>query len=250
MKQSYQKKIRLYCDVRLHLNDFIQLNYKDSHYLKNVMRCKVNDIIIVFNEIDNEFLAKIKNINKKNVTLQVQKQKPNIENLNDIYLIFSLVKKDQIEHIIQKSTELGVKIIFPIITERSSIKDINYSRLQLIAKEASEQCERITLPKIMNIMTLNNLIESWDVDRKILFADEILVENNNKILLNKNDFSSSALLVGPEGGFSKDENKMLKKKNFIFPISFGNTILKADTAAVVGLSYLNFLNSTYEINYQ
>lgn len=248
MKQSYQKRIRLYCEKKLCLDNFIELNYKEFHYLKNVMRCKIEDEIILFNEIDNEFLAKIKKFNKKNVILYIQQKFKKVESLNDVYLIFSLVKRDQIEYIIQKATELGVKKIFPVITERSSKKELNYSRLKLIAKEACEQSERISIPKIMKLVTLNSLIKKWNIKRKILFADEILVENENKIL-NKSDFRSSALLVGPEGGFTYEENTMLKKHSFIFPITFGKGILKSDTSVVTGLSYLNLINSTYKINY-
>ena len=250
MRQSYQKKIRIYCKEKLSLNRLIKLDQKDTHYLKNVMRCKVEDTIILFNERDLEFFTKIKSLNKKQSILHIQKKTSNFENHNDIHLIFSLVKKDQVEYIIQKSTELGVKKIFPIITERSSLKNINFSRLKLIAKEACEQSERIKMPEIMNLVSLDTLIQKWNSKRKILFADEILVENKKKILLNKNDFISSALLVGPEGGFSSEENMMLKKHKFIFPITFGKGILKSDTAVVVGLSYLNFINSFYQINHQ
>ena len=76
------------------------------------MRCKIEDEIILFNEIDNEFLAKIKKFNKKNVILYIQQKFKKVESLNDVYLIFSLVKRDQIEYIIQKATELGVKKFF------------------------------------------------------------------------------------------------------------------------------------------
>ena len=58
----------------------------------------------------------------------------------------------------------------------------------------------------------------------------------------------SSLLIGPEGGFSMEENEMLKTFKFVFPISFGKTILRSDTAAIVGLSYLNIINSSYKIN--
>ena len=87
----------------------------------------------------------------------------------------------------------------------------------------------------------------YDLDN--LNKDFELLEGDLK-LLNKKDFISSALLVGPEGGFSSNENIMLKKHKFIFPITLGKRILKSETAVVVGLSYLNFINSFYQINHQ
>ena len=73
-------------------------------------------------------------------------------------------------------------------------------------------------------------------------------EGKNLTILNKKNFVKSSLLIGPEGGFSVEENEMLKTFKFVFPISFGKTILRSDTAAIVGLSYLNIINSSYKIN--
>ena len=172
----------------------------------------------------------------------------NTEIINDIFLIFSLVKKNKMDFIIQKATELGVRKIFPILTERSSIRDINPSRMVAIAKEASEQSNRISIPEISNLMTIQELLEQWDKKRSILYADEILKINKNLTILNRKNFVKSSLLVGPEGGFSQEENDMLKTYKYVFPISFGETILRSDTAAIVGLSYLNIINSSYKIN--
>ena len=248
MKTKFKNVIRLYCNQKLSLNNIIVLNNTDTHYLKNVMRCKKNDQINLFNENDQEFYTKILEINKSETILEIFELSTNIEIINDIFLIFSLVKKNKMDFIIQKATELGVRKIFPILTERSSIRDINPSRMVAIAKEASEQSNRISIPEISNLMTMQELLEQWDKKRSILYADEILKINKNLTILNRKNFVKSSLLVGPEGGFSPEENDMLKTYKYVFPISFGETILRSDTAAIVGLSYLNIINSSYKIN--
>ena len=248
MKTKFKNVIRLYCNQKLSLNNIIVLNKTDTHYLKNVMRCKKNDQINLFNENDQEFFSKILEIKKYETILEIFELSTNTEIINDIFLIFSLVKKNKMDFIIQKATELGVRKIFPILTERSSIRDINPSRMVAIAKEASEQSNRISIPEISNLMTMQELLEQWDKERSILYADEILKINKNLTILDRKNFVKSSLLVGPEGGFSPEENDMLKTYKYVFPISFGKTILRSDTAAIVGLSYLNIINSSYKIN--
>ena len=248
MKTKFKNVIRLYCNQKLSLNNIIVLNKTDTHYLKNVMRCKKNDQINLFNENDQEFFSKILEIKKYKTILEIFELSTNTEIINDIFLIFSLVKKNKMDFIIQKATELGVRKIFPILTERSSIRDINPSRMVAIAKEASEQSNRISIPEISNLMTMQELLEQWDKKRSILYADEILKINKNLTILNRKNFVKSSLLVGPEGGFTPEENDMLKTYKYVFPISFGETILRSDTAAIVGLSYLNIINSSYKIN--
>ena len=248
MKTKSKNVIRLYCNQKLSLNNIIVLNKTDTHYLKNVMRCKKNDQINLFNENDQEFYSKILEIKKYETILEIFELSTNTEIINDIFLIFSLVKKNKMDFIIQKATELGVRKIFPILTERSSIRDINPSRMVAIAKEASEQSNRISIPEISNLQTIQELLKNWDKNRSILYADEILKINKNLTILNRKNFVKSSLLVGPEGGFSPEENDMLKTYKYVFPISFGKTILRSDTAAIVGLSYLNIINSNYKIN--
>ena len=248
MKTKFKNVIRLYCNQKLFLNNIIVLNKTDTHYLKNVMRCKKNDQINLFNENGKEFCSKILEIKKYEIILEIFELSTNAEIINDIFLIFSLVKKNKIDFIIQKATEMGVKKIFPILTERSSIRNINTTRMYAIAKEASEQSNRISIPEISNLQTIQELLQQWDKKRSILYADEILKINKNLTILNRKNFVKSSLLVGPEGGFSPEENDMLKGYKYVFPISFGETILRSDTAAIVGLSYLNIINSNYKIN--
>ena len=158
---SYQAKIRLYVPYELMLRKTIELNTKQSHYLINVMRKKIHNTILVFNEVNGEFLAEIQSYNKKLMSVEVVKKIRNPEEKTDVWILFAPVKKTPTEYIIQKATELGVSKILPIVTERTITKSLNLKRFQDIAIEASEQCQRITIPEIFPLQKLYDVIDKW-----------------------------------------------------------------------------------------
>ena len=241
---SYQAKIRLYVSYELMLRKTIELKTKQSHYLINVMRKKIHDIILVFNEVNGEFLAKIQSYNKKSISVEVIKKIRNPEEKTDVWILFAPVKKTPTEYIIQKATELGVSKILPIVTERTITKSLNLKRLQDIAIEASEQCERITIPEILPLQKLYDVIDDWVEKRTIYYGDETMRHDKHSL----NNFNKStnascgAVLVGPEGGFTTKEISYLKQKKFVIPINFGPRILKSDTAVVTALVLWHTLN--------
>ena len=234
---SYHAKIRLYVPNELMLTKKIELNKKQSHYLMNVMRKKIHGTFLVFNHTNGEFLAKIQSNNKKLISVEVIKKNRDPEEQTDLWVLFALVKKTPTEYIIQKASELGASKIVPLITERTVTKSLNLKRFQDIAIEASEQCERITIPEILPLQKLYDVIDNWVEKRTIYYGDETMRRNKqssnnfNKL----NNAACGAVLVGPEGGFTTKEISYLRQKKFVTPISFGPRILKADTAVVTAL---------------
>ena len=174
MDQTYKRKIRLFFKNNLDLNLFVNLNFQETHYLKTVMRCKIGNVIYLFNDIDGEYESKIVDFRKKIFVLKVVKKNQRNEKKLDLHLIFAPVKKERTEYIVQKATELGVSKITPIYTERTTKRNLNYKRLSLIAKEASEQCERISIPKINCAINLIEFVNEWDSKGSILYADETM----------------------------------------------------------------------------
>ena len=247
---SYKAKIRLYFPGKLSLKSPIKLENKQVHYLINVMRKKIDDSILVFNSVNGEFLAKISEIYKNTIIIDIIKKVRDVKIENDIWLLFAPVKKSPTEYIVQKATELGVSKIIPIITERTITKNLNLNRMQDIAIESSEQCDRITIPEICAVKKLRDLIHNWDNDRIIFFCDE--TKRNNDVV--KIDFqnlstkSFAAILVGPEGGFSANETNYLREKKFIRPIDLGPRILRSDTAVIAALSLWHCLNGNIKSN--
>ena len=241
---SYKAKIRLYFPGKLSLKKRVKLENKQVHYLINVMRKKKDDTLLIFNSVDGEYLAKISQIYKKYIALTIVKKIRDVEAEIDLWILFAPVKKAPTEYIIQKATELGASKIFPVITDRTITKQINLKRMRDIAIEASEQCERLTIPEIFDLKKIKDVIESWDKKRTILYGDET-IRKRNEIKFDFQNFHSKslgAILIGPEGGFNNDEINYLRKKPFIKPIDLGPRILKSDTAVITSLVLWHCLN--------
>ena len=247
---SYKAKIRLYFPGQISLKSPVKLENKQVHYLINVMRKKIDDSILVFNSVNGEFLAKISEIYKNIIIIDIIKKIRDVKIENDIWLLFAPVKKSPTEYIVQKATELGVSKIIPIITERTITKNLNLKRMQDIAIESSEQCERITIPEVCAVKKLKDLIPNWDNDRIIFFCDET-IRNNDVVKIDLQNLSTKsfgAILVGPEGGFSTNETNYLREKKFIRPIDLGPRILRSDTAVIAALSLWHYIKGDIKNN--
>ena len=229
---------RLYIQQSLRKNEELLIDNKRFHYLKNVIRVKKNDIIRIFNEKEGEWLGKINNIEKRIITLKIEKKIRSPQKDIDLWLFFSPIKKDRLNIIIQKATEIGVSKFIPIKTERSNISDINIYSLKQNAITASEQSERINIPIINERINFNKITEFNFNNRCLIYCDERNLKNLNLIdtlYKIKSKFKKWSIIIGPEGGFSLEEREIILKLKNVFPVSLGNRILRSDTAATVAL---------------
>ena len=235
MKKS---KTRLYFNKKLSPNIMIYIKEKQHHFLKNVLRIKVQDLITVFDGITGEWLSEVISINRDNIVLQIKKRLSEIKNESDLWLIFSPIKIFRMNITIQKATELGVSKFIPCITQNTNQTKINIRNLQMNIIEATEQSERLTLPKLNNVIKLNDLLKDFPNDRGLIFCNE-----NNKNLPNiftalpmyLNQYKKWAILVGPEGGFSEIETQEILSIPSTIPVSLGKRILRSDTATTAAL---------------
>ena len=235
MKKS---KTRLYVDKELSSNIMIYIRDKQHHFLKNVLRIKIQDTIIVFDGISGEWLSKVVSINRNNIVLQILQKNKKLESEVDLWLIFAPIKSLRMNITIQKATELGVSAIIPCITQNTNQPKINIRNLKMNIIEAAEQSERLTLPKLEKTITLNDLLEKFPRDRGLVFCDE----NNkdlpliNEILPNyTNTYKKWAVLIGPEGGFTELEINKIASISSSIPVSLGKRILRSDTAATAAI---------------
>lgn len=244
MKNS--KMARLFIDFPLIKGDNINLSKDDAHYLINVMRKKQGNEVVIFNGKDGEWTGILKSIDRNSVTLEIQNQKRAQSDISNIWIIFSLIKSPRLNFLIEKSTELGVAGFIPITTDHSVVDKINYEKARSWIKESSEQSERISLPKLENTMSLSNLIDNWPQERKIIFCNER--EAQTKIL---DAFSAIApqepfaIMIGPEGGFSEKENKMLKELPYVISCQMGPRILRSETAILAAISSFQSLKGDW-----
>ena len=233
-------KIRLFVDHTLGEAQSVPLNKDQAHYIFSVMRKSIGETILIFDGNNGEWEASIEEISKKSgVLLCIKQTKPQIMP-PDLWLFFSPLKKVRTDFIVEKATELGVAKIIPVQTEHTNADRVNLSRLSAHAIEAAEQCGGTYIPKIEELQKINEVLENFPPDRKLLFCDEKL--QASEVNLENLKKGKWAILVGPEGGFSEIERNYLKGLKFTLSISLGPRILRADTAAVTAISlWQNYL---------
>ncbi len=234
---------RYFIDKKNIINNQVVLDETELHHIKNVMRYKQGDQVIINTYEGEVFLAEIRVIDKKAVVLEVVNQIQNDFKPLPLDMGISLIKKDKLELVIQKLTELGVKKMIPLNTDYSIIKIDDFSkkknRFLTISKEAAEQSERTSLLEISDFVDLKALdTSSYDycffgyAREESNYISDMLrtVKVNDKVLF----------LIGPEGGFSQKEVEWLKANRFT-SVSFGQTILRAETAAIFVASVFRYI---------
>ncbi len=222
-------------------NHFI-LNEDDLYHIKTVMRMKDNDeIIVVYDKV--AYLCCIENV-KQNIEITIKNKLEKIDyKTPNITLIIPILKEQKMDLILQKSTELGVSEIIPIITNRSIIrlKETDYDkkiiRWMRIVKEASEQSHRIDIPKISSIKKIDEL---YNIEGKsFVCSTKEKIKNIKIVMKNIQTCDKINLVIGPEGGLDNIEEKKLNEMGFE-SITLGNRILRVETVPIVLLSIINY----------
>ena len=230
-------KIRIYFEKKIVKDHKILLDSKQIHYLKNVMRKRTGDSINAFNS-NYEWECKLDlNVEKSIIPVNLVRKKII---LPDIWLCFALIKIKNMNNLVEKISEIGVKKIVPMFSEFSSRIQININRFKKISIEAVEQSDSLSLPEISHPVSLPELLEDWDNERIIFLCDEI---GGNQILSAKKiikEYKKFAIFIGPVGGWSFADRGHFKDKK-TYKISLGKNILKADTAAIYSLSCVRAL---------
>ena len=226
--------IRLFFQESLSINLSSKLDKSQSHYLTKVMRLNIGEDFSLFNQ-SGEWEAKITEINKGIVDFLITKKIRSNSNEKEIWLAFAPIKLNYLNLMIQKATELGVTRFIPILTERTIVRKLNMKRIKKIIIEASEQSNRLKIPKLEEIKKLDNFLKN-NQKTNIVFGD--LNSDNNK--LNIKNSKPLCILIGPEGDFTiKERDKILKLENII-PLKINNNILRSETAAISLASIISF----------
>ncbi len=224
-------------------NNIVTIIGDDYHHMVNVMRMKIDDQIeISYNR--NLYRGKIIDIKDDMVIVSLIEEREEHNELDiNITIAQALVKEDKLDLILQKGTELGVNHFMPIMMKRCVIKindkiDTKLNRWQKICKEASEQAKREVIPTVNRPMTIKELI-NLDFDIKIL-CSVTEKQNNLKLIFSKLKPSDKiVIVVGPEGGITKEEEQLLIDNGYI-PVSLGNRILRTETVSLFVASIINY----------
>ena len=213
------KKIRIFINEKIIEDKYLNLNYRQINYLFNVLRLGKGDIISIFDGKNGDFLSEIESLDKKKGKIKVIKKIKEVNNSPDLWLIFCPLKKKYTDFLIQKAVELGVRKIVPILTERTNNKTFRKERALLNMIEALEQCEGNFLPEIEDVVELNSFLKNYNTKRQLIFCNEKRIDSSIRLSMEKFGKNIGAILIGPEGGFTEKEIKMIKSTKSSLGIS-------------------------------
>ena len=232
-------KIRLFVEADLVPGGTVELAKEQVHYLRNVMRRNDGDAVHLFNGRQGEWRATLAGLAKKSGAARLETQVREQAPPPDLVLCFAPIKGARVDFVAQKATELGVSALQPVVTERTIVRKVNADRLRANAVEAAEQCECLWVPQVTEPVDLPALLAGWPEGRGLLFCDEAGEGGPLDTLAAQRDrWQGWGLLIGPEGGFTDRERKAVLDHLAAVPIGLGPRILRADTAAIAGLSLL------------
>lgn len=218
---------------------------EEFRHAVNVLRIKETDKIIVCDNSGYEYTCEVKEINKKHLSLSILSKKASeTEPKNDVMLIFGYLKGDKSELVVQKAVELGVKEIVVFNSKYCSayMNENKLLRLNKVSMEASKQCGRAIAPKVVYSDTFEGALNLGLKCENRLFACEFAEKNQVDF---KGLNGSTAVVIGSEGGFSKEESDLAYEKGYQ-TVYLGKRILRAETASISLLSIIMYSLSEFD----
>ena len=224
-------------------NGKITISDKENfNHIARALHSKVGETLLLIDENKIQYETKIEEIKSGTIIANVETSYKSSRTLPlNLYLAQVAIKKEAQADIIQKACELGVKGIYPLVSDNCTIKKSyvkeKIEKYNKLSYEASKQCERPDVADVFEPRELDEILKSEDFDTKIVCVEKYAKTSLKTYLKNKKLPPNSKILViiGPEGGFSEREFNLMKKLNLPM-VSLGNLILRADTAVVTALS--------------
>ncbi len=234
-------------------NDIIKIQGQDVNHIKNVLRKKVGDEIIICNS-DKEYtyLCDITKIEKESIECKIVRGLEDFKSNIKVTIMQGLPKKDKMDLVIQKSVELGCYDIQPVDMERCIVKydekdkKKKIERWQKVSEVAAKQCDRNFIPKVNNIMKLKNicnLLSEYDIVI-LAYEKEEKIKLKEALKMIKEKYGENeikiAVIIGPEGGISLKEVEMINENSNVITVTLGKRILRTETVALNILSIIMY----------
>ena len=229
---------RLFVESDIRAGQAVTVDDGQYNYLHNVLRMEDGTELLAFNGRDGEWLMRLRYPSKKKILLEpVELARPQ-PGASDLHYLFAPLKVGRLDYLVQKAVEMGAGVLQPVMTQHVQGRIGSIDRLRANAVEAAEQCGILAIPEVREPVRLVDLLEGWDAGRRIIYCDEGAETNNPMTALSAIQEKHHALLIGPEGGFSAEEQALLRGLAFVTAIPLGPRILRADTAAVAALALI------------
>ena len=253
-------------------SDKITITGDNARHLSLVLRIKPGESIIVFDGQGYRYDCTVQKVHKKEIIALLNKKEPySVESPLSIILAQGIAKGEKMDLIVQKSTELGVSKIIPLVTERTEVRHTQkVERWRKIAHSASQQSGRDRVPEIEEPMELRDFINNPPLSPfakggkdsssphlhnvstkphfekggsggifKLILSESHSERNLKQLLCDLKDISEITVLVGPEGGFSKEEVDTAVDNGFL-EVSLGPRILRTETAPIAAISIIQY----------
>jgi 16S rRNA (uracil1498-N3)-methyltransferase len=240
--KTSRSKARLFVEEPLAADAALTLTGNQTNYLINVMRVQSGDTLLLFNGRDGEWQARVEQTRRQACMVRIVRQVRPQRTEPGPWLLFAPIKKTALDFLVEKATELGVCRLWPLLTLHTAASRVNLDRLRAHAIEASEQCERLTVPAVESPLAFSEIAARWPPDRALLVLDEhgrgapiaeVLAAGSRA---GRRCEHPSGILVGPEGGLAAAELDALSRLPFVARITLGPRILKSETAALAALA--------------
>lgn len=237
MRANYRMQ-RLFVEADLAAGSAFEASKDQFHYLANVLRADEGARVLVFNGRDGEWTAEVSYPTRKRLSFSVLEQARPQPAPSDLHYLFAPLKVGRLDYLVQKAVEMGAGLLQPVMTQHVQGKIGSLERIEANVIEAAEQCGILGIPQVCAPRRLEELLQDWPRERRVVFCDEGHDSQNPLAALGAIEERKLALLVGPEGGFSDAERALLRSLPFVTAIPLGPRILRADTAAVAAMAVI------------
>lgn len=238
-------------DKRSISNNIAIIADDDAHHITSVLRLKAGDWIVLTDGEGRRWRSTLKEVGRKEILAELTSLLPVPKNNARITLAQSVIKHDRMEWIVQKAVELGCTNIIPVTTERTiprlktDTSEKKISRWQKIAVEAMKQCGAAFTPTVTKLKSFKELVDDTTAGRsKAIMFFEGEERTPLKDILNK-DASDVTIIIGPEGGFSKEEVDLARSKG-VHTAGLGPLILRVETAAIAAITLVQEMTGYFE----
>ncbi len=252
-----KKTRRFFLDeiARYDRDNKLHITGKEAHHMINVLRLKINDRVILIDGKGWEAVFKIINIGKKEVTLEFEKNISPLTLPTNVHIAVSILKKSPMDWMVEKLTEIGVKTLTPLLMERTVVRlseeklARHLRRWKTISRQSLKQCRLSFEMKINPVVGVKKFLKEISTKpsaKKFLLWEDEQDTKLSKILIDKKSELADKeiiIVVGPEGGISKEELELFNKNGFL-AVTLGPQILRAETAAMTSAALCSFILST------